>query len=126
MVRPELRWHFVFACTVLILVVVTCSAQPGSEKVTAAIHAGRLIDVRSGRVTTNGYITIAKGRIAGIGIRSRGGSGRRSVEIYRGAWAYRLSRPCVGESEGSIFCLGFANVIAPKGHLGSTQPADLA
>jgi imidazolonepropionase-like amidohydrolase len=55
-----------FACTVLFLVVVTCSAQQSSEKVTAAIHAGRLIDVRTGRVTTNGYITIAKGRIAGV------------------------------------------------------------
>jgi len=66
MVRPELRWQFVFPCTLLFLVVVTGSAQQGSEKVTAAIHAGRLIDVRSGRVTTNGYITIAKGRIAGV------------------------------------------------------------
>ncbi len=66
MVRSKLRWQFVFACTVLFLVVVTCSAQQGSEKVTAAIHAGRLIDVRTGRVTTNGYITIAKGRIAGV------------------------------------------------------------
>ncbi len=36
-------------------------AQQDAVKPTVAIHAGRLIDVRTGRVTTNAYITIAKG-----------------------------------------------------------------
>ena len=42
------------------------SAQQDSAKATVTVHAGRLIDVRSGRVTTNAYITIAKDRILGI------------------------------------------------------------
>jgi imidazolonepropionase-like amidohydrolase len=41
-------------------------AQQDSAKVTVTVRAGRLVDVRSGRVTTNAYITIAKDRILGI------------------------------------------------------------
>jgi len=39
-------------------------AQNGAP--TLAVHAGRLIDVRSGKVSTNSYILIAKDRIVGI------------------------------------------------------------
>ena len=42
------------------------SAQQDAAKATAVIHAGRLIDVRTGRMTTNAYITIAKDRILAI------------------------------------------------------------
>ncbi|MGH9537423.1 MAG: amidohydrolase family protein [Terriglobales bacterium] len=54
-----------------LLMVILCAtaaafAQQDSAKATAAIHAGRLIDVRTGKVTTNAYITIAKDRILGI------------------------------------------------------------
>jgi len=41
-------------------------AQQEPTKATSAVHAGRLIDVRSGRVTTNAYILLAKDRILRI------------------------------------------------------------
>jgi len=46
--------------------VMAASAQQDAAKATAIIHAGRLIDVRTGRVTTNAYIAIAKDRILAI------------------------------------------------------------
>jgi imidazolonepropionase-like amidohydrolase len=41
-------------------------AQQTADKPTAVIHAGRLIDVRTGRVATNAYITVSKDRVLGI------------------------------------------------------------
>jgi imidazolonepropionase-like amidohydrolase len=55
-----------YAFMLVCFAVVASSAQQDSAKITAAIHAGRLIDVRTGRVATNAYITIAKDRILGI------------------------------------------------------------
>jgi imidazolonepropionase-like amidohydrolase len=46
--------------------VTAASAQQDAAKATAVIHAGRLIDVRTGRVTTNAFITLAKDRILAI------------------------------------------------------------
>ena len=104
------------------------SRKQDSAKATVAIHAGRLIDVRTGRVTTNAYIMIAKDRIVGI-------ADSAPAEIFQ---TIDLSKytvvpgliDChahrVGKSEGSILCLGLADVIAAEGDLGGAQPADLA
>ncbi len=57
------------AAQIFILVffaVMAASAQQDAAKATAVIHAGRLIDVRTGRVTTNAFITLAKDRILAI------------------------------------------------------------
>jgi imidazolonepropionase-like amidohydrolase len=55
------------ACLIVVLgftaVLMTAQQQPVA---TSAVHAGRLIDVRSGRVTTNVYILIAKDRVLRI------------------------------------------------------------
>jgi imidazolonepropionase-like amidohydrolase len=66
MATPRLCWHSACASMLVLCLVVGSSAQQDSAKATTAIHAGRLIDVRSGRVTTNAYITIAKDRILGV------------------------------------------------------------
>src|SRR5689334_10262609 len=62
---PKLRGS---ACAFMLLffLVTGSPAQQDSAKATVTVRAGRLIDVRSGRVTTNAYITIAKDRILGI------------------------------------------------------------
>ena len=62
---PKLRRHFARAL-MLVFFAVASSAQQDSAKATAVIHAGRLIDVRTGRVTVNAYIRIAKDRIVGL------------------------------------------------------------
>jgi imidazolonepropionase-like amidohydrolase len=65
MSTPKLRFYFV--CTVmLVFCAVTTAVVQQDSKPTIAVHAGRLIDVRSGRVTTNTYILVAKDRIVGI------------------------------------------------------------
>jgi imidazolonepropionase-like amidohydrolase len=65
MSTPKLRFYFV--CTVmLVFCAVTTAVAQQDSKPTIAVHAGRLIDVRSGRVTTNTYILVAKDRIVGI------------------------------------------------------------
>jgi imidazolonepropionase-like amidohydrolase len=65
MSTPKLRFYFV--CTVmLVFCAVTTAVAQQDSRPTIAVHAGRLIDVRSGRVTTNTYILVAKDRIVGI------------------------------------------------------------
>lgn len=56
------------ACGLMLVffAVMASSGQRDAAKATAAIRAGRLIDVRTGRVTANVYITIANDRIVGI------------------------------------------------------------
>src|SRR5712691_4655491 len=66
MVTPKLCRQAGCALMLVFFVVMASSAQQDSTRATAAIHAGRLIDVRTGRVTTNAYILIAKDRILGI------------------------------------------------------------
>ncbi len=62
----KLGWHSACAVVLVFLSVTASSAQEDSPSVTAVVHAGRLIDVRSGRVTANAYIMIAKDRIVRI------------------------------------------------------------
>jgi imidazolonepropionase-like amidohydrolase len=62
---PKLR-RSTCALMLVVFLVTVSPAQQDSAKATVTVHAGRLIDVRSGRVTTNAYITIAKDRILGI------------------------------------------------------------
>src|SRR5712692_12073183 len=66
MVTPKLCRQAGCALMLVFFVVMASSAQQDSTRATAAIHAGRLIDVRTGRVTANAYITIAKDRIVGV------------------------------------------------------------
>ncbi len=55
------------ACVkILILFLTGISAAQQEPMATSAVHAGRLIDVRTGRVTNNAYILIAKDRILRI------------------------------------------------------------
>jgi imidazolonepropionase-like amidohydrolase len=65
--------YLVFSCTLLLLAALSSFAQapaPASSDAktgpNVAILAGRLIDVRSGHVTTNAYIVVEKDRIARI------------------------------------------------------------
>ena len=51
---------------VLLCLTVTFAAAQQEPAATSAVHAGRLIDVRTGHVTTNVYILIAKDRILQI------------------------------------------------------------
>jgi imidazolonepropionase-like amidohydrolase len=63
---PKLGRPFHCALMLIFFFVAVLSAQKDSAKPTAAIHAGRLIDMRTGRVTTNAYVTITKDRIVGV------------------------------------------------------------
>jgi imidazolonepropionase-like amidohydrolase len=65
MSTPKFRLHFVCMVMLVFCVITTSVAQQNSAKPTVAVHAGRLIDVRSGRVTTNTYILVARDRIVG-------------------------------------------------------------
>ena len=64
--RPKLCQQTAYALIWMFFAVIASSAQQDSAKITSAVLAGRLIDVRTGRVTTNAYITIAKDRVMGI------------------------------------------------------------
>jgi imidazolonepropionase-like amidohydrolase len=66
MLRSKLCRQVAHIFILVFVGVMAASAQQDAAKATAVIHAGRLIDVRSGRVTTNAYITIAKDRILAI------------------------------------------------------------
>lgn len=65
MSTPKFRLLFVCMVMPVFCVITTSVAQENSVKPTVAVHAGRLIDVRSGRVTTNTYILVARDRIIG-------------------------------------------------------------
>jgi imidazolonepropionase-like amidohydrolase len=65
MSTPKFRLHFVCMVMLVFSVITTSVAQENSAKPTVAVHAGRLIDVRSGRVTTNTYILVARDRVVG-------------------------------------------------------------
>ena len=65
MSTPKLRLHLACVLMLVFSAVATSLAQQDSAKATVAVHAGRLIDVRSGRVTTNVYVLVAKDRIVG-------------------------------------------------------------
>jgi imidazolonepropionase-like amidohydrolase len=64
--RPKLCQQTAYALIWMFFAVIASSAQQDSAKITSAVLAGRLIDVRTGRVANNAYITIAKDRIVGI------------------------------------------------------------
>ncbi len=66
MVRSNLGWSRASVLIILLFAISVSYAQQDSVEPTVAIHAGRLIDVRTGRVTTNAYITIAKERILAV------------------------------------------------------------
>ena len=67
------RWMFVwmfvailFCCVVGTVQAQQSQSQPETQTPTLAVHAGRLIDVRTGKVSTNSYILVAKDRILRI------------------------------------------------------------
>jgi len=60
--RQEMRCFGAWVGVLLCFLSVFAAAQP-EPAATSAVHAGRLIDVRTGRVATNTYILIAKDRI---------------------------------------------------------------
>lgn len=66
MLRPKLCRQAAQIFILVFFAVTAASAQQDAAKATAVIHAGRLIDVRTGRVTTNAFITLAKDRILAI------------------------------------------------------------
>ncbi|HYK49899.1 MAG TPA: amidohydrolase family protein [Terriglobales bacterium] len=66
MLRPKLCRQAAQIFILVFFAVMAASAQQDAAKATAVIHAGRLIDVRTGRVTTNAFITLAKDRILAI------------------------------------------------------------
>jgi imidazolonepropionase-like amidohydrolase len=53
-------------CALLLATLSPASAQQSAPGATKVIHAGRLIDVRTGKVTQNAYIVVEKDRIARI------------------------------------------------------------
>jgi imidazolonepropionase-like amidohydrolase len=53
-------------CTLLVFVLCIAGALAAQQEPTLAIRAGRLIDVRSGKVSTNTYIVVAKDRVLRI------------------------------------------------------------
>jgi len=61
---PRCRW-FLFAFLSAIAATPSYSQQTPQAK-TQVIHAGKLVDVRSGKITTNAYITVVGDRIAAI------------------------------------------------------------
>lgn len=70
----------------VVLVVVLCGAvaalaQSSSQAPTVAIRAGRLVDVRSGKVSTNAFIVIAKDRIVRVG--DAAPSGLRVIDLSK-------------------------------------------
>ena len=54
------------SASLVILVCAILGAGWAQESPTIAVRAGRLIDVRSGKVSTNAYILVAKDRILRI------------------------------------------------------------
>jgi imidazolonepropionase-like amidohydrolase len=60
-VRSLVGWVAVVCCAV-----VACTAQQQQPLATSAIRTGRLIDVKTGKVTTNAYILLVKDRILRI------------------------------------------------------------
>ena len=55
------------ACVEIVFALMLSTLLPNSRSVpTSAVHAGKLIDVRTGRVTSNTYILLAKDRILRI------------------------------------------------------------
>ncbi len=62
-----LRWYTLlavaFCCAVGTTQAQQIPAQPANPSPTLAVHAGRLIDVRTGKVATSAYILVAKDRI---------------------------------------------------------------
>ena len=62
---PRLH-NWMFLVIVVCCVAATVDAQQTNPEPTAAVRAGRMIDVRTGKVSTNVYILIAKDRILRI------------------------------------------------------------
>ena len=69
-----------FAVSAMALCFVTGTLQ-GLDNPTLAIHAGRLIDVRSGKVAANQYIVIAKDRI--VALAASAPSGVRVIDLSK-------------------------------------------
>ena len=64
--RPKLCRKIAYTLIWMFFAVIAIIRATGFRKNNFAVLAGRLIDVRTGRVTTNAYITIAKDRVVGI------------------------------------------------------------
>ncbi|HYM05588.1 MAG TPA: amidohydrolase family protein [Terriglobales bacterium] len=59
-------WRYTASVGVLLCSLASSALGQRAPEATSAVRAGRLIDVRTGRVTTNAYILIAKDRILRI------------------------------------------------------------
>ncbi len=59
-------WHYTACLGILLCSLASIALAQPAPVATSAVRAGRLIDVRTGRVTTNAYILIAKDRILRI------------------------------------------------------------
>ena len=59
-------WRFAAGVGFLLYVLAALAPAQQEPVATSAVHAGRLIDVRTERVSTNAYILIAKDRILRI------------------------------------------------------------
>jgi imidazolonepropionase-like amidohydrolase len=61
-----LRLSRTFVLAVIFAAAAMAQAQRENQAPTLAVHAGRLIDVRTGKLTVNAYIVVAKDRIVGV------------------------------------------------------------
>ncbi len=63
-----MRHRFLFCCRLLIAFVSVSAALQAAAQKAQVVHAGKLIDVRTGKVTAGAYITITGERITAISI----------------------------------------------------------
>ena len=120
-------------CALQFAILVSAQAQTASPSAdgkaapTQAILAGRLIDVRTGHVSTNTYIIIEKDRIARIDTTAPKGVKIIDLSKYTvvpgliDCHAHVLGNPKDQSSASPL-----AHVVGPGNDLGRSQPGDLA
>ncbi len=74
-------WRYTASVGVLLCSLASSALGQRAPEATSAVRAGRLIDVRTGRVTTNAYILIAKDRI--LRIADTGPAGVPTIDLSR-------------------------------------------
>ena len=72
--------YFLFAILTVLVGIQSQAQQPSAMK-TQIIHAGKLVDVRTGHVTENAYITVVGERIAAVSMSAPAGSKADNDEI---------------------------------------------
>ena len=105
-----------FAVITLILCSSIAFAQ---QSPTEAIRAGRLIDVRTGKVSNNAYVIIGKIAFCRLPRVHPQGNCNRPIEIHSSAWPHRQSRPHSRQSQGPVLHRQPAHILGTKGNLGS-------